>query len=638
MVLRAFASGAAALTGVESISNGVNAFRPPQGRNAAKTLLWMGAMAISLFIGVSYLAVHMHASPSETVSVVSEIARGVFPSGSAGGWMYYAIQGLTFAVLILAANTSYQGFPRLSAVLARDRYFPRQFVNLGDRLVYSNGIIVLAGLASLLIWAFNADVNALIHLYVIGVFTAFTMSQSGMVRYWLRHKHDAGWRRKAVINGAGAVATSVVAVLVIQTKFLEGAWAVAVAIPILIASFYGVHRHYQKVARRLRAGTAAVVAAPPPTNQVVLYVDSYGPALQEAVWYARQISGGSFRAIHVPSATSDTGIRPRFRQLTDIRPDLEIVQPEGSRVDAVIDYLWALPRGESTFVTAIIPEDFKRPSLIDAVAHRTEFSLKVRLLKEPGVVVSDVPVIRSQAREWRPPQRTVCRVLVSGAHAASLRAVNYASTLHLDDTRALFFAFDTEEAERIRTRVEAPADAGPGGDRGGPLPRPRRPAARLPPPDHGRPGDDGGRRPPRTDLQRPAAAAAQSAGALHQAVAAVRAAGDPDERPVSPELTASAARLQHERLGRRVLEQPGQVLRREPAPVGRRRSDDPVEVLRLPEQPRAHASACGPSRSGVDGDAGAHGGALDRLEQRHRHRDLVCSGESSEYRSGTISR
>jgi amino acid transporter len=450
VVLRAFASGAAALTGVESISNGVNAFRPPQGRNAARTLLWMGAMAISLFIGVSYLAVHMHASPSESVSVVSEIARGVFPSGSSGGWMYYAIQGLTFAVLILAANTSYQGFPRLSAVLARDRYFPRQFVNLGDRLVYSNGIIVLAGLASLLIWAFNADVNALIHLYVIGVFTAFTMSQSGMVRYWLRHKHDAGWRRKAVINGAGAVATSVVAVLVIQTKFLEGAWAVAVAIPILIASFYGVHRHYQKVARRLRAGTAAVVAAPPPTNQVVLYVDSYGPALQEAVWYARQISGDSFRAIHVPTATSDTGIRPRFRQLTDIRPDLEIVHPEGSRVDAVIDYLWALPRGESTFVTAIIPEDFKRASLLDALAHRTEFSLKVRLLKEPGVVISDVPVIRPQAREWRPPRRTICRVLVSGAHAASLRAVNYASTLRLDDARALFFAFDTEEAERIR--------------------------------------------------------------------------------------------------------------------------------------------------------------------------------------------
>jgi amino acid transporter len=451
VILRAFASGAAALTGVESISNGVNAFRPPQGRNAARTLLWMGAMAISLFLGVSYLAVHMHASPSNTVSVVSEIARGVFPSSSAGGWMYYVVQGLTFAVLILAANTSYQGFPRLSAVLARDRYFPRQFVNLGDRLVYSNGIIVLAAVASLLIWAFGADVNALIHLYVIGVFTAFTMSQTGMVRYWLRHKTVSGWRRKAVINGAGAVATAVVAVLVIQTKFLEGAWAVAVAIPILITSFYGVHRHYEKVARRLRAGTAAVAAAPPPTNQVVLYVESYGPALREAVWYARQITGGPFRAIHVPGPKSDTGIRPRFRQLTDIRPDLEVVHAEGSRVDAVIDYLWALPRGESTFVTAIIPEDFKRPSLLDAVAHRTEFSLKVRLLKEPGVVVTDVPVIRRQTREWHAPQRTACRVLVSGSHAASLRAVNYASTLNLDDTKALFFAFDSTEAERIRT-------------------------------------------------------------------------------------------------------------------------------------------------------------------------------------------
>ena len=144
VVLRAFASGAAALTGVESISNGVGAFKPPQGRNAAQTLLIMGAMAISLFVGVSYLAVHMHALPSESVSVVSEIARATFPAGSAGAFVYYLVQGLTFAILVLAANTSYQGFPRLSAILARDRYFPRQFVNLGDRLVYSNGIIVLA--------------------------------------------------------------------------------------------------------------------------------------------------------------------------------------------------------------------------------------------------------------------------------------------------------------------------------------------------------------------------------------------------------------------------------------------------------------------------------------------------------------
>jgi amino acid transporter len=449
VLLRAFSSGAAALTGVESISNGVNAFRPPQGRNAAKTLLWMGAMAISLFIGVSWLAVHVHASPSNSVSVVSEIARAVFPAGSGGAFMYYAVQGLTFAVLILAANTSYQGFPRLSAVLARDRFFPRQFVNLGDRLVYSNGIIVLAGAAALLIWAFDADVNALIHLYVIGVFTAFTLSQTGMVRYWQRERGPS-WRRKAVVNGAGALATAVVAILVVQTKFLQGAWAVAVAIPVLVASFYGIKRHYHKVARRLRAGMAAVAAAPPATNKVVLWVDSYDAALREAVWYARQIAGDDFHAIHVPGTNSDSGIRPRFRQLTDIRPDLEIVRPETGRVDAVIDYLWAIPRGESNFVTAIIPEEFRRRSVLSALAHRTEFSLKLKLLTEPGAVVTDVPVLRQGLGEWREPERAVCRVLVSGSNAASLRAVHYASTLGLEDTKAVFFAFDSEEVDRIR--------------------------------------------------------------------------------------------------------------------------------------------------------------------------------------------
>ncbi len=177
VLLQAFASGAAALTGVEAISNGVSAFRRPSGGNAARTLLAMGAIAISLFVGVSYLAVHIHARPSESVSLVSEIARAIFPSSSASSPMYFAVQALTFGILVLAANTSYQGFPRLAAVLARDRFFPRQFVNLGDRLVYSNGILVLAAIASLLIWVFHANVISLIHLYVIGVFTAFTLSQ-----------------------------------------------------------------------------------------------------------------------------------------------------------------------------------------------------------------------------------------------------------------------------------------------------------------------------------------------------------------------------------------------------------------------------------------------------------------------------
>jgi amino acid transporter len=448
VVLRAFASGAAALTGVESISNGVNAFRPPAGKNAARTLLVMGAIAISLFIGTSWLAVHMHAIPSNSVSVVSEIARATFPAGSWSSFMYYAVQGLTFAILVLAANTSYQGFPRLGAVLARDRFFPRQFINLGDRLVYSNGIIVLAAIASFLIWVFHADVLALIHLYVIGVFTAFTLSQAGMVRYWWRRR-DPGWQRSATLNAIGCAATGLVALLVIQAKFTAGAWGVIVAIPLMIVGFYGVNRHYRKVERRVRAGVAAVAAAPPATNDVVLYVESADAALQEALWYARQIAGDDFRAIHAPGTHSDPGIRARFRSLTDIRPDLEVLDPDLGRAEAVIDYLWSLPRGESNFVTVVIPELFHRRSLLATVERRTELALKLRLLREPGVVITDVPVLAANGK--RPlPARAVCRLLVSGAHAASMRAANYASTLGFEDTKALFFAFDSEDSERLR--------------------------------------------------------------------------------------------------------------------------------------------------------------------------------------------
>jgi hypothetical protein len=391
----------------------------------------------------------MHALPSNSVSVISEIARAAFPAGSPGSVFYYLVQGLTFAILVLAANTSYQGFPRLSAILARDRYFPRQFVNLGDRLVYSNGIVVLAGIAALLIWAFKANVNALIHLYVIGVFTAFTLSQVGMVRHWNRLR-TPGWRKSLALNGAGAIATTLVALLVVETKFLQGAWAVAVAIPLLVAGFYAVNRHYRKVGRRLRAGISAVASAPAATNRVVLYVDSYDAALREAVWYAKRIAGDDFRAIHVPGPHTDTGIRPRFRQLTDLRPDLDIVHAEGSRAAAVIDEVWGIPGGESSFVTVIIPEEFRRASLVSALRRRTELALKMHLLSEPGVVISDVPVLARSNGRWRPPTRAVCRVLVSGAHAATLRAVNYAGTLGLEDTRAVHFAFDAGDADRMR--------------------------------------------------------------------------------------------------------------------------------------------------------------------------------------------
>ncbi len=442
LILRAFASGSSALTGVEAIANGVNAFRRPQSRNAARTLTIMGAIAITLFLGVSYLAVRMGARPSETASVLSQIARGSFPAGSTAGWMFYVVQGFTFAVLVLAANTSYQGFPRLSALLARDAFIPRQFTNLGDRLVFSNGIIVLAGAASMLIWIYAANVDSLIHLYVIGVFTAFTLSQAGMVRYW-RRRRLPGWRRSMLLNGVGAVTTGLVAVVVIVTKFAEGAWLVIVAIPTLVLLFYGVRRHYRKTARRLAAGASAVAAATRPTNTVVLFAESLDPATDEAVWYARTIAGDGFRPIHVPGPATDPGIRPRWFDRVGGRPWLEVLSPEEGRADAALEYVWTLPRGEADFVTVILPEYFRKKSLLEQLHRRTTLALKLRLLSEPGVVIAGVPAVAGE--EQQRPERAVVRVLVSGVHAASLRALNYARTLGIADTRAIFFAFDPEE-------------------------------------------------------------------------------------------------------------------------------------------------------------------------------------------------
>jgi amino acid transporter len=449
VLLKAFSSGAVALTGTESISNGVTAFRPPQAQNASRTLLAMGAVACSFFIGVSILAVKMDARPSETASVLSQIARAAFPAGSAGSFVYYALQGLTLAILILAANTSYQGFPRLAALLARDGFVPRQFVNLGDRLVLSNGMLILAGLSAVLIVAFHADVNSLIHLYVIGVFTAFTLAQAGMVRFW-RRARAPGWRWRAAMNGLGAATTGVVAVIVIWTKFIEGAWMVMIAIPVLIIVFYAVHRHYRTIGRRLSAKANAVLARPEPRNTVVLYVERLDAATREAFWYARAISDGSFRAIHVPTAASDPGIRPRFFNWSQGNPHLEVLASDDGPVDGVLEYIWNFPVGEGDFVTVVIPELFRTPSLLSAVMHRSTFSLKLDLLKEPGLVVTNVPKIADpRDREWTEPRRAACVVPVSTINAASLRALLYARSLGFRETTAVFFSLEEDDAGRI---------------------------------------------------------------------------------------------------------------------------------------------------------------------------------------------
>jgi amino acid transporter len=473
VLLRAFSSGSTALTGVEAIANGVNAFRRPHGKNAAETLAILGVIAISLFLGVSYLAVHLHAMPSSTDSVVSQIARAVFPSGSPGAFMYYAVQGLTLLVLILAANTSFQGFPRLSALLAKDRFAPRQFTNLGDRLVFSNGVLVLATVAGLLLWIYGANTNSLIHLYVIGVFTAFTLSQAGMVRYWWRTTGVRfGWR--PLVNGVGAAATGVVTLIVVYTKFAEGAWLVTVAIPLLVIAMLGVRRHYARFARRLAAGAAAVVAAPPARNTTLLLVESIDEATDRALWFARRISGGSLRALHVPTHGSDPGIRPRWFRHAGGEPQLEVLDASLGAVDAVLEQVWRLPRGESDFVTVVIPEQFQSDSLLEQRRRPLELLLKLRLLSEPGVVAADIPTV--VGRDTKPTEKLVARVIVASVNAASMRAVNYARTLGIEDTQAVHFAFGPDDAHEIRSdwgrygaRIPLEVDEAPYRDLGKPL-------------------------------------------------------------------------------------------------------------------------------------------------------------------------
>jgi amino acid transporter len=447
VILRAFSSGSTALTGVEAIANGVNAFRHPQGKNAAKTLAVLGVMAIAMFLGVSYLAVRVHAMPSATDSVVSQIARTVFPAGSFGSFMYYAVQGTTLLILVLAANTSFQGFPRLSALLARDRFAPRQFSNLGDRLVFSNGMLVLAAAAAALLAIYKANTNSLIHLYVIGVFTAFTFSQAGMVRFWQRTR-GSGWRGRALVNGVGASATGLVTAIVIWTKFAEGAWLVTVAIPLLVFAMLGVRRHYARVARRLSAGAAAVASAPEARNRTLLVVEDLDPAAERALAFARTIAPDGFRAIHVPRRCSDPGIGPRWYHLAGGEPRLETLDPTGGTVDAVLEQVWRLPRGESDFVTVVVPEQFRRRTLAEEARHPFEFALKLRLLTEPGVVVADLPTL-DESPDGRP---LAVRVFVSSANAASMRALNWAKALDLPDTHAVNFSFDEQEAAEIRRK------------------------------------------------------------------------------------------------------------------------------------------------------------------------------------------
>jgi amino acid transporter len=450
LILRAATQGASALTGVEAIADGVQAFRKPQGRNAAATLAVLGVMSASLFLGVTALArlfeVRVTEETVASASVLSQIGETVFGRG----FMFFTLQLFTALILVVAANTAYQDFPRLSAILAGDRFVPAQFRNRGDRLVFSNGVIVLSLLAALLVWAFDARLTLLIPLYLVGVFTAFTLSQAGMVRRWIGLK-EGGWRRNAVINAIGATTTGVVLAVAVVTRFGEGAWMVVAAIPVIVSLFLGVHRHYEGVARAL--GRGLVRFGDTGDNHVIFVMTAFDAAAAEALGYVRSLRPASLSPLYVGGMPLEDA-HARWSEMAPDAPTLVIPGP-GDPVDAVIQYVRGVPRGPQDFITVVIPELFRKRSLVSALMMPT-FRLKVRLLREPQVVISDVPVLEEGGRvevgvDARPliPERVEALVFVSSPHDATVRAVNYAESLNAHDVRAVFLATDPEEGPDV---------------------------------------------------------------------------------------------------------------------------------------------------------------------------------------------
>jgi len=445
LLLRAFSSGATALTGVEAISNGVPAFRFPQSRNAAATLGVMGVIAVSMFLGISVLAVGTGVVATEestlTRTVNADIAQAVFGSGIG----FFLVQFVTAAILVLAANTAYADFPRLASVLAVDRFLPRQFVSRGDRLVFSNGILVLAAAASLLLVVFGADVTRLIQLYVVGVFTSFTLSQIGMVRHHLRLR-EPDWRRGALINGVGAATTGVVLVVVAVTKFTGGAWIVIVMIPALVVAMQRVHNHYGRVSAQLRAGV--LDEEEPQRHHVVVVVDQVDEAAARAVSYARGVNAASVRALALARAAE---IRPAWEQLAPEVP-LDVVEPGSGALDRLRQQLTERAAAHpGDWTTALVAETLSSGWADQLAHHRTALRLKSALLGEGALVVTDLtaPIAGPGPYTIEEPVEHHVVVLVSAVHRATLRALAFAEALEATSVRALSVNVDTERSMRM---------------------------------------------------------------------------------------------------------------------------------------------------------------------------------------------
>jgi len=384
LILRAFASGCTALTGVEAISDGVPAFRKPEADNAKRTIAWMAGILLILFLGITFLAREYEVLPREGDTVVSQLARMIVGTSP----FYYVIQAATALILLLAANTSFADFPRLSYFLARDRFLPRQLVNRGDRLVFSNGVIVLALLASLLLVLFGGDTHALIPLYAVGVFISFTLSQAGMVRRHLRLR-ETGWQRGILINGAGAVTTAVVLTVVGGTKFVDGAFLVVVMIPILVGMFYAIHRHYRQVAEQLRLKHFAVPDKM--THAVLLLVSDVHMGILNALNYARAISP-EVEAVYVSLDEEATKqMRLRWGLWSGGVPLVILDSPYRSVVQPLIEYVNKIQAERQVdFVTIVLPEFVPARWWHHLLHNQTALRIRAHFLFRKGTVIINV--------------------------------------------------------------------------------------------------------------------------------------------------------------------------------------------------------------------------------------------------------
>jgi amino acid transporter len=389
ILLKGFSSGAVALTGVEAISNGVPAFKRPEARNAARTMIYMGVILGTLFFGTAVLATHVSPYPSEKITAVAQMGEVVFGRGL----LFVVLQIATALILTLAANTAYADFPRLAQMIARDGYLPRQFSNVGDRLVFSNGVIFLAVSASALLIGFGGVTTKLIPLYAIGVFTAFTLSQTGMVIHHFRLK-EAGWQRGAVINVIGAIATFIVLLIVAISKFTSGAWIPIVIVPPIMLLFIGIKKHYSHVAAAAFV-TPASINRVAPNHTVVVLVGRVHRGVVRALMYAKSLRASHLVAICVSSDDATTARMQKQWKEFGFDIDLEIVHsPYRQLVEPIVEYIDRLDeRWDNDTITVVIPELVVTKWYQNILHNQTALRIKGALLFREGIVVTSVPYL-----------------------------------------------------------------------------------------------------------------------------------------------------------------------------------------------------------------------------------------------------